>query len=82
MNTKARELFDKLMIACDSLNAHPIVLFARGSVANREALIMLAGPVLTLESLAKLRVDIQECLDAKEKQLQGKSDPGTVVVGI
>lgn len=78
MDKKANHLFKKMMSACDVFHAHPIVLYARGTTGNnRDVLMMLAGPTLTLESLAKLRSEITECLDAKEKDLKGQSGSDT-----
>lgn len=77
MEKKAEELFGKFKIICTELKLHPIILFARGESNGRQVLTMMAGPRFTLESLAKMRADIAECLDAKEKDLKGQSGPDT-----
>lgn len=77
---KPSNFFPNMKAICDNFNATPIVLFARGSVKHRNALIMMAGPVLTLESINKLRAEIKECLDEKEKSLKGESGPDTAHV--
>lgn len=80
MDKKASDLFKKMMTICDGVNAHPVVLFGNGSLRGRETLVMVAGPVLTLEKIEKLRAEIKECLDQKEKQLRGESGPDTAIL--
>lgn len=79
-NTESR-LMDNVKVACKEFNGKPEVVFVRGSVGSglqrRNMLIMLVGPRLDLQSLAKLRAEITEALDAKEDQLKGKMGPGT-----
>lgn len=71
---------NKFDIACKQLEAVPEIVLARGKQGNREVLLFLCGPTLTLQSVEKLREEIKEILDAKEKQLKGESDPGTAVI--
>ena len=56
--------------------------FARGTFGGKQALIMVAGPVLTLELLKQLRAEINTIFDEKESQLKqtGDSDGPSVLV--
>lgn len=76
----AYRLFENAETICQQYSAKPVVVFASGTFGNREALIMMCGPRLDLASLQKLREQILETLDVKQKQLEGKSGPDTVVV--
>lgn len=67
-------------IACRQMECVPETLFARGKMNGRGTLLMVSGPTFTLESLEIFRTEVLECLDAKEKQLKGNSDPGTAIV--
>lgn len=80
MDKKANDLFKKMMTICEGVDAYPVILFANGSLRGRGALLMVAGPVLTLENIKKLREEITYCLDEKEKQLRGESGPDTAII--
>ena len=79
MNTKLfKDRMTKFEGACQELDALPEVLFARGTIGGRPALLFLSGPRLNLDSLKLLKAQINEVLDAKEKQLKGESGPDTL----
>lgn len=71
-------LMDNVRAICKQYDGKPEVVFVKGKMgsglARKEALIMMVGPRLTLESLAKLRKEVLDCFQAKEEQL--RNDPG------
>jgi hypothetical protein len=80
-------LMDNLREVCKQFDGRAEVIFVRGKVGSglkkREALIMLAGPRFTVETLRAWRKDMLEALDQKEAQLLGKPlDPGTAVLPV
>lgn len=81
MDTKLRDdRFEKFRLACNQMDAVPEVLFSRCILGGRDTLMMFSGPRLDMEKLKKLRAQINEVLDAKERQLNGKIDPNTINV--
>lgn len=65
---------DNVREVCKQYDGKPEAVFIKAKMGSglhtKDALIMLVGPRLTLESLAKLRQDVLECFRAKEEQLK------------
>lgn len=84
MNNKDSNLMDNIREVCKEYDGKLEAGFVRGKIGSglqrRNALIMLVGPRLTLQSVQELRKDILEVLDAKEKQLRGDELPPDVGV--
>lgn len=83
MDKNGYKFLENVKSVCDEMYGKPVAAFVRGKVGKglheREALIMLVGPTLTMQTLSLLRNEILECLDAKEKQLKGEAGPDTAV---
>lgn len=84
MSNQESHLMDNIRQVCKEYDGKLEVGFVRGKIGygvqRRNVLVMLVGPQLTLESVQKLRKDILEALDAKEKQLRGDKLPPDVGV--
>lgn len=83
MSEKESPLWDNIREVCKLYDGKLEVGFVRGKMGSglqRNVLVMLVGPRLTLASVQELRKDILEALEAKEKQLRGDQLPPDVGV--
>lgn len=78
MSNLDSKLMDNVREVCKLYDGKPEAVFVKGSsgtgLNKKVVTIMLVGPRLNLESLAKLRKDMIDCLDAKEEQLRKDPD--------
>jgi hypothetical protein len=79
MGEPKSNLWENAREACRIYDGQPVAIFVQGKVGSglqrRETTIMLLGPRLNLDNLAKLRSEMLEAMDVKEKQLRGDKLP-------
>lgn len=64
-NNLYKERMSKFEGSCRELDAIPELIFARGKLGGKDALILLSGPTMTRKLIAEIRM----LLDERERAL-------------